>query len=210
MSLEERLNKRLEGGKFRLLNDKMYHGKKLKGRDLKLYHEFYGSQVEKWPVNPLDIIIGKIKKKDAESVIADIGCGEAKISTIFKNVISMDLHPTREGIVPCDIRQRIPLDDRSVDVAVCCLSLMIENIAVTTKEINRVLRMEGTWYVAEVQSRISGVNFLGKKFETFGFRVEEVDVSNSQFALFVLTKVSEKMPSKLPKIKLKPCVYKKR
>ncbi|CAD25799.1 similarity to HYPOTHETICAL PROTEIN YD29_SCHPO [Encephalitozoon cuniculi GB-M1] len=210
MDLEEKITKRLEGGKFRMLNDKMYHGKGLRKGDLRLYHELYNLQVMKWPVNPLDVIIEKIKRREGNGVIADIGCGEARIAREFENVISLDLHPVGKDVIPCDMRRRIPLDDGSVDVAVCCLSMMVEDIAVPTKEINRILRNGGHWYIAEVRSRIPSVGLLERKFESLGFDVEHVDVSNAQFVLFVLQKTSRKAPKRLPRIKLVPRVYKKR
>lgn len=210
MSLEKKLMKRLEGGKFRMLNDRMYHGRGLKKKDLRLYHELYDLQVKRWPVNPLDIIIGKIKERGGDMVIADIGCGDARIAREFENVISLDLYPSKKEIVQCDMSRRIPLDDKSVDIAVCCLSMMVENIAVPTKEINRILKEDGYWYVAEVRSRIPGVRLLERKFETFGFESKQVDVSNEQFVIFVLKKVLSKSPKKLPQIKLMPWIYKKR
>ncbi|ADM12401.1 putative methyltransferase [Encephalitozoon intestinalis ATCC 50506] len=210
MSLEEKLMKRLEGGMFRILNDKMYHGKGLKKRDLKLYHELYDQQVKRWPVNPLDVIIEKIKKKGNGMAIADIGCGDARISREFENVMSLDLNPSRKDIIRCDMRQRIPLDDKSVDIAVCCLSMMAENISVPMKEVNRILRESGYWYIAEVKSRIPNIKHLEKKFESFGFEVEHTDMSNAQFILFVLKKNLDKNPKKLPPVRLIPWVYKKR
>lgn len=209
MDLREKLMRRLEGGKFRLLNERMYHGRGLKRDDLRLYHELYGSQVRKWPVNPLDVIIGKMREKGAKGVIADVGCGEARIAREFANVISLDLHPAAPDVVACDMRVGIPLGDGSVDIAVCCLSMMAEDIGVPTREVSRVLRTGGWWYVAEVRSRISSVNHLAKGFESFGFEVVEIDVSNSQFVLLVLRKASE-VPRRLPRIKLMPCLYKKR
>lgn len=210
MSLAEELNRRLEGGKFRLLNERMYHGKGLGDGNLELYHKFYNGQVKKWPVNPLDVIIGEIKGMGEEVVIADIGCGEARMAGEFKNVISLDLHPVRKDIIRCDMRRRIPLGDGSVDVAVCCLSMMAEDISVATKEVNRILRTGGRWYVAEVRSRIGSINFLGKKFETFGFEIENVDVSSNHFVLFTMKKRSGTLPNRLPKVELRPCLYRKR
>lgn len=208
--LAEKLKRRLEGGKFRLLNDRMYHGKRLHQKELKLYHVFYDNQTKKWPVNPLDIIMEKIKEKNMDAMIADIGCGEARVASVFKNVSSMDLHPIRDDVMFCDMKQKIPLEDSSMDVAICCLSMMMADIAVPTKEVNRILRMGGYWYVAEVKSRISSVNFLGKRFESLGFEVEYVDASNTQFVLFILKKKCGDIPRTLPRMNLRPCLYRKR
>ena len=44
------------------------------------YHEGYRQQVEKWPKNPLDVIIGELKKdRYKKKTIADLGCGEGRL-----------------------------------------------------------------------------------------------------------------------------------
>lgn len=53
---ESRLQKRLEGGKFRILNEKMYGNNKLDECEISRYHEFYASQIKKWPVDPSNLI----------------------------------------------------------------------------------------------------------------------------------------------------------
>ncbi|KAH9411402.1 putative methyltransferase [Ordospora pajunii] len=210
MSLSERLNRKLDGGKFRLLNEKMYRGKGLGKGNLQLYHELYGSQVMKWPVNPLNVVIERIKQLNAELAIADIGCGEARIAKEFKNVVSLDIHPTTKDVVHCDMSKKIPLDDECMDVAVCCLSMMMDNITSATREVNRILKKGGYWYAAEVRSRIESVNLLGKRFESFGFDVDYVDVSNKQFVLYVLRKRKLVNDRRKKPILLMPCMYKKR
>ena len=57
-------------------------------------------------------------------VVADFGCGEAKISRCVPNTVhSFDLHPVNDRVTVCDIAH-VPLTDQSVHVAVFCLSLM--------------------------------------------------------------------------------------
>ena len=44
------------------------------------YHEGYRLQVDKWPKNPLDIIIDELKKdKYKDCVIGDFGCSEGRL-----------------------------------------------------------------------------------------------------------------------------------
>ncbi len=44
------------------------------------YHEGYRQQVEKWPKNPLDIIIEELKKEKYTGMkIGDFGCGEGRL-----------------------------------------------------------------------------------------------------------------------------------
>ncbi len=60
-------------------------------------------------------------------VVADLGCGEAKIARTVPNTVhSFDLHAANELITACDIAHT-PLPDSSVNVAVFCLSLMGTN-----------------------------------------------------------------------------------
>lgn len=70
VSLRERMIEKLKGARFRYLNEQMYtnQGKRAKqffenDKDAyKAYHVGYRQQVTKWPINPVDIIIRKIKK----------------------------------------------------------------------------------------------------------------------------------------------------
>ena len=50
------------------------------------------SQVEKWPTNPVDRAIQWIRARDPSLVIADLGCGEARIAATVPNTVhSFDL-----------------------------------------------------------------------------------------------------------------------
>lgn len=70
VSLREKMMDKLNSARFRYLNEQMYtkDGKEaLKmfqddPESFKAYHEGYRQQVEKWPLNPLDLIITSIKK----------------------------------------------------------------------------------------------------------------------------------------------------
>lgn len=46
----------------------------------KAYHEGFKNQVAKWPLNPLDEIIKYIKSRSSNLIVADFGCGEAKLA----------------------------------------------------------------------------------------------------------------------------------
>ena len=50
------------------------------------YHQGYRQQVEKWPKNPLDVIIEELQKdKYKDSLIGDFGCGEGRLEVDLKN-----------------------------------------------------------------------------------------------------------------------------
>lgn len=69
LSLRDRMIGKLKGARFRYLNEQMYTNK---GKEAKryfekdvdsyqAYHEGYRQQVMKWPINPVDVIIAKIR-----------------------------------------------------------------------------------------------------------------------------------------------------
>ncbi|KAF9765043.1 Ribosomal RNA-processing protein 8 [Nosema granulosis] len=209
MGLKEELEKRLIGSKFRVLNEKLYKNKKLTKEEIKLYHECYAQQVKKWPVNPLDLVIKRIQETSPSAVVADLGCGSAKIAQTFTNVHSFDAFPTTENITKCDM-ENVPLENSSVDIAVCCLSLMKQDITKTIKEVSRILKKNGLFYLAEIRSRVVSVNKFCCKLEDYGFEIANCDTSNSHFIFIELKKKKEINQEIATKITLKPCFYKKR
>ena len=72
-----------------------------------------------------------MKKKSDSLVIADFGCGEARLartlSASCKKIHSFDLVALNDEITACNF-SKTPLDSESVDIAVFCLSLMGTNI----------------------------------------------------------------------------------
>lgn len=44
------------------------------------YHKGFREQVAKWPRNPLDDMIEWVKKQPRDRVVADFGCGEARLA----------------------------------------------------------------------------------------------------------------------------------
>ena len=78
----------LKQSKFRYLNEQLYTNHSngavelFKSRDqFEDYHEGYRQQVQKWPKNPLDILIKELSKleKYKGKAIGDFGCGEGKL-----------------------------------------------------------------------------------------------------------------------------------
>jgi len=117
------------------------------------YHDGFASQVKRWPVNPLDVIIKRIKSLPAECIVADFGCGEAALAaSVPQTTHSFDLVAANERITVADSAS-VPLGDSSVDVAVFCLSLMGTNYFDFVQEARRVLKRGGLLFVAEVTSR---------------------------------------------------------
>lgn len=211
MGLIEDLEKKLEGGKFRLLNEKLYKNKELTPEEAKKYHIFYENQIKKWPADPKQVIIRKIRESESlELKIADLGCGTAEISKFFPNVTSFDQYPTNEKVVKCSISE-IKAEKEYFDVAICCLSLMKTNITGELKEVNRILKKEGIFYLAEVSSRIKNTKKFINDIEKLGFKLKEVDKSNTHFSVFSFIKKEDtSVEKRLPSITLLDWKYKKR
>lgn len=75
------------------------------------------------------------------NVIADLGCGNAKIAQSVQNKVhSFDLIAGNENVVQCDMAN-VPLQSSSVDVVVFCLSLMGTNLRDYLFEASRLLKI---------------------------------------------------------------------
>ena len=85
-ALQQRFQKKLEGGSFRWLNEKLYtstgaEALRMYREDPSLYdvyHRGYRSQVERWPVNPLDTIIAEVRRHAPEPEEEGGGEGDGK------------------------------------------------------------------------------------------------------------------------------------
>lgn len=156
------LRARLDGAEFRMLNEALYTrtgsaALELLQSDARLfsaYHAGFARQAARWPENPLDRVLRALADLPATAVVADMGCGEARLSAEARQatVHSFDLVAANERVVACDIAD-LPLEHASVDVAVFCLALMGTDYPKFLKEARRVLKPGGTLLVAEVASR---------------------------------------------------------
>ena len=228
------LEDHLYGAHFRWINSLMYNSTgeeamaEIAGNkeQFRQYHTTYNAIVERqWPENPLDLILESItsklkKKKNGELVVADFGCGDAKIARHFAsdksvNVRSFDLVALNKHVTACDISDVSEyLEDESVDIAVFCLSLMGKNFHEYLCEAYRVLKKGGSLKVAEVKSRIISNNKFERFLNRCGFAVDVKLLKNTHFALFHC-RVDPKRICQIPwdfdpTTVLKPCNYKKR
>ncbi|ESN99930.1 hypothetical protein HELRODRAFT_83432 [Helobdella robusta] len=221
LSLKERMLAQLNSARFRYLNESFYttsseEALKLFQEDddaFKIYHEGFSNQVSKWPVNPVDLMISYIEnKKLSNLVIADLGCGDAKIARTIKDKVvhSFDLVALNKHVTACDMN-KVPLKTSSVDIAVCCLSLMGTNFIKSLIEASRILKNNGTFLIAEVVSRFDSVQSFVRAMDKMGFLLIKKDESNKMFLWFEFRKVGKVPPvGKMPKIELAPCLYKRR
>ncbi|XP_007527809.1 ribosomal RNA-processing protein 8 isoform X2 [Erinaceus europaeus] len=220
-ALRARMAQRLDGARFRYLNEQLYSGPSSAAQRLfqedpeafLLYHRGFQNQVKKWPLHPVDRIAKDLRQRPASLVVADFGCGDCRLASSIRNPVHcFDLASLDPRVTVCDMAQ-VPLEDESVDVVVFCLSLMGTNIRDFLEEANRVLKPGGLLKVAEVSSRFEDIRtFLGA-VSKLGFKVIFKDLNNSHFFLFDFEKTGPPRvgpKTQLSGLKLQPCLYKRR
>ncbi|KYR01598.1 hypothetical protein DLAC_01598 [Tieghemostelium lacteum] len=222
--LTQEKNESLKGSKFRWLNELLYTSESKEAlkefkENPKLfdeYHSGFKSQVEHWPINPLDLIIEDLQKSKKKLKIADLGCGEAKLAERLQDqhqVHSFDLVAVNDRVTACDIAS-VPLEKESVDTAVFCLSLMGTNFLDFLTEAHRILAKNGILRIAEIESRIENIQTFVDAVEQLNFKLLKKNTSHQYFTLFQFTKNTQPQPNKKKQLDqqviLKPCLYKKR
>jgi len=109
--------------------------------------------------------------------IADLGCGDATLASsllpskkaLNLNILSFDLAkgdtPNAKLITVADVSNlsAAGIKDLSIDIAVCCLSLMGTNWVNVVHECARVVRGGGEIWVAEIKSRFARPGQVAKK-----------------------------------------------
>ncbi len=183
------------------------------------YHEGFRQQTRDWPVQPVDVAASWLSGLPSDLVVADFGCGDAKLMrTVKQKVLSFDLVANAPGVTACNMAD-LPLADASVDVSVFSLALMGTDYGAFLEEAARVTRRGGWLWIAEVRSRFGGGGVEKKEdFRPFlsclaqlGFRLTKQDASNRMFVTWILKKdsdIGQKGGLRWPK--LKACVYKRR
>ncbi|XP_063982355.1 uncharacterized protein LOC135165204 [Diachasmimorpha longicaudata] len=219
-SLRERMVAQLRASRFRYLNEELYKNDSTVTKQMfkedpeafKAYHDGYQQQVNHWPVNPLDIIIAAVKKMPKDWIIADFGCGEARLAaSVSQKVHSIDFVALNDRVTACDMAHT-PLLIAGANVVVFCLSLMGTNLNDYLREANRVLKKDGILKIAEVESRFDNIEEFMNLLASFGFKNTWKDLSHNLFYFMDFKKISEVTVKnqKIPQLTLKPCLYKKR
>ena len=163
----------------------------------KQYHKGFREQVAKWPRNPLDDMIEWVKRQPRNWVVADFGCGEARLAaSVPHKVHSFDLVAPNPRVTACDIAH-VPLPAASVHAVVFCLSLMGTNMMDFVREACRVLRPGGVLKVAEVRSRFEGqeggkgVGAFVAACKELGLGCRRVEKGNKMFFLADFVKADD-------------------
>ncbi|OQS03552.1 ribosomal RNA-processing protein [Thraustotheca clavata] len=219
-AMQEQMKRRLEGGKFRMLNEQLYTTTGTAAfeefqREPELfdtYHEGFREMAEKWPVNPLDGFIQYVKAHP-KAIVADFGCGDARLGASVPNKVhSFDLVSRNKNVTACNIAN-VPLKDESIDIAVYCLALMGTTVPEFLLEARRVLKPNGVLKIAEVKSRMEtpslGIAGFVKKVKDLGYDLRQKDENNKMFVTFEFVK-TKREPKPNVTIELKACEYKRR
>lgn len=217
--LSKKMTSKIDGARFRWINEQLYtikgdKAKEMFDRDPSLfdvYHKGFTTQTAKWPVNPLDRVISYVQTLPKSCIIADFGCGEARLAqTVTNTVHSFDLVAANDNVTACDMAD-VPLPSASVDLCIFCLSLMGTNITDFIKEARRVLKKDGHLKVCEIASRFLSEDDFLHQVEMFGFKLISKKPFSKLFLDFEFKAVAERKSClKLPDIGLKPCIYKRR
>lgn len=187
-----------------------------------LYHEGFRRQTQHWPRHPLDLCIAWLHRCPAWWAVADIGCGDARLSgSVPQQVQSFDLVATQPHVVACNMAH-LPVASETIHAAVFCLSLMSTDYGAAVEEAARVLAPGGVLWVAEVRSRFEGeaggVDAFVAAVTALGFQLRHRDESDTMFAIFRWVKSDKAQQARKSKTNsratkwpaLKACEYKRR
>ena len=119
----------------------------------KEYHKQREIAKSTWEEDPVDVIAQEINERNDTNIIADLGCGLAKLSKIIKTpnkVISVDHYSEDSNVIKADISNlKEYIEDNSVDITVFCLSLWGTNYLDYIKEAYRIAGKRGILYIVE-------------------------------------------------------------
>lgn len=140
------------------------------------YHTLYREARKTWAVVPFAEVIRWAEKRSGY-VIADFGCGEAKLAAALSDrhtVHSFDYVAANEDVVACDVAH-VPMEDEALDVAVFSLSLMGANFTEYLREAWRLLKLDGHLHIYEATSRFTDRAAFAEGLKELGFSVVTVE-----------------------------------
>ncbi len=123
------------------------------------YHKQREINKTSWDEDPVDVIAREINERNDTNVIADMGCGLAKLSKIVKSnnkVISIDHYSEDKNVIKCDMKDTSEyIKDNTIDITVFCLSLWGINYLDYIKEAYRITSKRGLLYICEPNDKFN-------------------------------------------------------
>ena len=149
------------------------------------YHDSRDRLRAEWGEDPQDVIAAKINESSAHGIIADMGCGrnelKGKITSYYDKWLSFDHVANDETVIEADTTNLSEyVADKSLDVAVYCLSIWGRNKGDYFKEASRILKRGGTMYVAEPTDKLN-VGYMAGMADSFGLELVELDNNRPKF-----------------------------
>ena len=121
------------------------------------YHRLYRQERENWTIIPFEYWIKRIKKFSDSYLIADFGCGEAKLYDTFgSRVLNFDHVSIGTHVQSCDMSNVSEfIKDGHLAIAVFSLSLMGKNWSEYLQEASRCLGENGLLFISETTNSLS-------------------------------------------------------
>lgn len=157
--------------------------------DWKEYHKQREISKSKWLEDPVDVIAKELNERNDTNVIADLGCGLAKLSRIVKSpnkVISVDHYSEDPNVIKADIANLSEyINDNEVDITVFCLSLWGTNYLDYIKEAYRITSKRGFMYIVEPNDEFD-FDKLKEDIKQIGFnKINEVIRDKFTYLTFI-------------------------
>lgn len=153
----------------------------------KEYHKQREVSKSKWDEDPVDVIAKEINDRNDSNIIADMGCGLAKLSTLIKEqnkVISVDHYSEDPNVIKCDMKHT-PINDNEADITVFCLSLWGTNYLDYIKEAYRITAKRGFMYIVEPNDEFD-FDKLNEDIKQIGFnKINEVIRDKFTYLTFI-------------------------
>ena len=145
------------------------------------YHRQLNEIRKLWSVDPLDVIISRLKIMSPRLRIGDFGCGIAKIMEELgsERVKSFDHVAINDKVIACDIKSVSKyVDDNSLDVIVFSLSLMGKNWRDYIAEAKRCLSTRGSLFIAVTTKELEEgrrLHLLNNVLKDNGFSIDTTE-----------------------------------
>ena len=158
------------------------------------YHAYYREARADWTVIPYMEMIDWCSHRSGYC-IGDFGCGEALLANAVGDkhkVYSFDHVAINERVTACDLAS-LPLADKTLDVAIFCLSLMGSNFTDYILEAYRTLKLDGQLHIIEPHSRFGNKEQFCADLSANGFKI--ISVEERWIFTHIHALKSERLPS---------------